>query len=185
MPIPLPSNAKRAYTGEFLEIWQWQQERFDGSHATFECVVLGDVAHVIPFLDAKTVLFLQQEQPGRLPFVDVPGGRVDGDESVLEAAKRELHEETGYEAGTWLEWTRNAHHGISRREETIFLARDIRNGSGQHLDAGEKIELRPTRWDDLVRMCLRHELRQPKIMLAILAMEFDSEAKERLRGWLK
>lgn len=49
---------------------------------------------------------------------------------------------------------------------------------------GERIELVPTKWNELVQRCLHGDLRQPDVMLAVVAMEYDPEAKARLEAFL-
>ncbi len=44
------------------------------------------------------IILTEQEQPGKEPFIAACGGRVDEGEEILTAAKRELLEESGYEA---------------------------------------------------------------------------------------
>jgi len=186
MPIPPPPNAERKFHGTIMDLWQWEQRLFDGTTETFECVTRPDTVSVIPFLDEKTVLLTRQEQPHNpRPFFDVPGGRVDAGETMEAAVRRELHEETGHKANRLIEWHRQELIGIYRYEAGLFLATGLHDGSGPHVDAGEKIELLPTKWDDLVRMCLKRELRQANVMLAVLAMEFDPETTDRLHTWLR
>lgn len=169
-----------------MDLWQWEQKMFDGTAETFECTTRPDTVAVIPFLDAKTVLLTRQEQPHKKdPFIDVPGGRVDGDEAMEAAIRRELREETGYQTDRLLEWHRFPNIGLNRYESGLFLATGLHDGFGVHRDAGEKIELLPTPWGVVVQMCLKRQLRQPNIMLAVLAMEYDPDAKKRLHDWLR
>ena len=44
------------------------------------------------------------------------------------------------------------------------------------LTQAKKIELIPTPWANLKNMCLKRKLRQPNIMLAILAMHLDPKS---------
>ncbi|MBU1907647.1 NUDIX hydrolase [Patescibacteria group bacterium] len=184
MPTPPPSNAKLVHHGHTMDLWQWEQEMFDGTTEIFECVTRQDTVAVIPFLDADTVMLTKQVQPHKGPFMDFPGGRLDHGEACLDAAKRELEEETGYKAERWMEWHHLKNKGKNLFDETLFIASGLHNGAGPHLDAGEKIELVPTPWPQLKDMCLKRQLRQPNIMLAILAMHFDPDARERLEDFL-
>jgi len=177
MPVPVPPNAKRIFKSQRHELWEWDQELYDGSHAVFSCAIRGDTVAVIPFLDKNTVLLIKESQPGRsVPFMDVPGGMIDSEERPEDTAKRELREETGYQASV-LQFRENAHLGMTRFVEYVYLAKNLTNGQAAHLDAGEKIELMPTPWKEAVAMSLRGELRRHEAMLAILAMEFDPEAR--------
>lgn len=186
MPVPPPPNAKMMFHGAVMDFWQWEQRMYDGSMATFDCVTRQDTATVIPFIDSRTVILAKQEQPQKThPFFDFPGGRIDAGETHEEAVRRELAEETGYRAKRWTEWHRLKNNGQLRFEESLHLATDLENGLDVHLDSGEKIELIPTSWSNLIQMCLKRQLRQPNIMLAILEMEFDPESKQRLHDWLR
>ena len=185
MPTPPPSNAKLVHHGPIMDLWQWEQEMFDGTTATFECVTRPSTVTTIPFLDPDTVLLTKQFQPHREPFFDFPGGRVDQGENHLDAAKRELEEETGYRAEHWTEWHNLHSNGMTRFDESLFVSTGLRDGTGPHFDAGERIELIPTPWADLREMCLKRQLRQPNIMLAILGMHLDPEMSRRLQRIIK
>src|SRR6266567_4147904 len=94
---PIPENAKKVFEGEIFDVFQWEQEMFDGSRKTFEKVERPDTANIIAFTEDGKVIILDQEQPGKDKFVSLPGGRIDEGENPLEAAKRELLEETGFQ----------------------------------------------------------------------------------------
>src|SRR5260221_6819606 len=99
MPIPPPPNAERKFKGAIMDFWQWEQPLYDGTTQTFECVTRPDTVSVIPFIDSETVLLTRQEQPHKkAAFIDFPGGRLDGTESMEEGMRRELLEETRYRA---------------------------------------------------------------------------------------
>lgn len=51
--------------------------------------------------DGRIILLRRYRHGARRVTLDVAAGLIDGDESPLEAAQRELLEETGYEARSW------------------------------------------------------------------------------------
>ena len=186
MPVPAPKNAHKAWEGHIYAAWEWDQELYDGSHATFECLTRPDSTTVIAFLDPQTVLLTKQEQPGKGTFMDFSGGRVDPGEDALQASQREFEEETGYAADPedWFLWKRHERLGYVRYVETLYLARNIKKINTGHVDPGERIEVVPTKWDEVVELCLADRLRQSAVMHAVLCMQFDPEQRQRLDTWL-
>ena len=51
--------------------------------------------------EGKILMVKQFRYPLSEPLLELPAGKLEKGEDPLEAAKRELHEETGYEAAKW------------------------------------------------------------------------------------
>ncbi len=93
--------------------------------------------------DKDRILLVQQFRlPAEADLWELPAGRLDPGENALEAAKRELHEETGYAAATWTElisyW---ASPGYVAEKMNLFLAEGLTAGK-QNLMDDERINLR-------------------------------------------
>ncbi|MBX9601909.1 MAG: NUDIX hydrolase [Bryobacteraceae bacterium] len=104
----------------------------------------GGSAVVMPVDDRKRVLLVRQYRlPANKALWEVPAGRLDPGESPLQAAKRELREETGIAAR---KWTRLAEFwaspGFLAEKMSVYLAQDLRQGEAEPMD-DEEIE---TRW---------------------------------------
>src|SRR3954447_6959691 len=94
--------------------------------------------------EKKRVLLVRQYRlPAEKNLWELPAGKLDDGEKPLQAAKRELIEETGYRARTW---TKLASFWVSpgyvQERMTIFLATDLTAGEATPMD-DEQIE---TRW---------------------------------------
>jgi ADP-ribose pyrophosphatase len=93
--------------------------------------------------EKKRVLLVKQYRlPAEKYMWELPAGRLDAGEKPLQAAKRELIEETGYRAR---KWTRLASFYVSpgfvQERMTIFLAEDLTSGKATPMD-DERIEAR-------------------------------------------
>ena len=103
-----------------------------------------DWVNVVALTDAGDVVFVEQWRHGtRSVTIEVPGGMVDPDESAEVAARRELLEETGYEAAT-LEAIGcvEPNPAILSNRCTTFLARGVRKVREPSFDTTEDCVLR-------------------------------------------
>src|SRR5258708_1840735 len=90
----IPEHARKVFTGIMYDVYQWDQEMFDGTTRVFEALAREDAVSVIPIIDDKLVM-IKEEQPGREMYNAFPAGGMKPGETPIEAAKRELYEETG------------------------------------------------------------------------------------------
>ncbi len=105
-PLPknahmIPANAQLVFKGEIFDVYQWEQEMFDGSFQTFEMLKRPDTTLIIPIVDDRIIVLDEQQPGGELQQNGLAGGRIEEDESPLEGAKRELREEIGMEFSDW------------------------------------------------------------------------------------
>ena len=142
----IPSHAECVFKGVIFDVYQWEQEMFDGSTETFECLKRPNTVLVIP-MNGDKVYYSVQEQPGKKPFLSLLGGRGDEGEEPLETAKRELMEEAGLESDDWQELRKYSIPGKFEWDVYYFVARDCRKAGDQNLDSGERIEIREANLD--------------------------------------
>ena len=181
---PLPEDAKKVFEGEIFDVYQWEQEMYDGTKATFEKLKRPDTVVVFAVDDDGKILLTKQEQPGKEPFIGAAGGRVDPGEDILDAAKRELLEETGYEAEDFILW--KALQPISKIEWAVyvFVARKIKKVAEPSLDVGEKIEVMFVEFDEFTNIALQENFYEQEVYRDIVEAMFNNKKKEELKKLL-
>ena len=99
--LPVVENAKIIAKTKVFTVEQMQLRFSNGQSTVYERIVSGanGAVLVVPFLDAETFLLIREYCAGVQRYeIAFPKGRVEGEESILESANRELKEETGYGA---------------------------------------------------------------------------------------
>lgn len=125
---------------------------------------------VMMAVDARQRILLvrQYRLPADAYLWELPAGRLDPGEKPLQAAKRELVEETGYRARTWKKLVSfYASPGYVQERMTIFVATDLTEGQATPME-DERIE---TRWftrREITDMIRTGKLQDAKTMLGFL-----------------
>lgn len=185
LPEGLPANAYRAFKGQIFEVWQWEQVLYDGTTHTFEKARRCDTAQIIP-VAGENILLLEQEQPHRRkPFISLAGGQCGWSEDPLAAAKRELREETGCEAGKWQLWFSERPYEKLIWNIYTYIARDCRKVGKQKLDAGEKITVRPYTFEQFLGLIDEPSFRGGTLEIMLTRARYDGDYREELRKTLK
>ena len=90
---------KIAFKGKLLKVYIKKERLPHGYLATYEMIKHPGASLVVPFLDKNTIVMLRQLRPVIKSYIyELPAGTLDKGESPLECARREIVEETGYQA---------------------------------------------------------------------------------------
>jgi len=108
---------------------------------------------------------------------ELPAGRIDSGEDELEAAKRELIEETGYRAAHWRRILKfYASPGFVAETMAVFMATGLRAGEA-HPEEDEIIYQRMVPLRTAVNMVLRGTIRDAKTISSVLWLDHVSRAR--------
>jgi len=176
-----PPKAKTVYKGRIFSVLQWQQKMYDGTYSTFERIKRPSTVTVIPIKSDGKIILTRQEQPAVKPFITLPGGVVDEHENPLNAAQRELLEETGYEASEWILWDQTQ---ISDKIEWViytYIAKKVRRVSEPTPDNGEKIELFDLSFDEFINLTRDENFRDIEITLKIHRAQHKQSDMNKIR----
>jgi ADP-ribose pyrophosphatase len=134
-------DGELVYDGKFLKLSRDRVSLPDGSISHREYLRHPGAVAILPLFDDGTVLLERQfRYPLDRVFIEFPAGKIDAGEDLLECAKRELQEETGYTATDW-HFLCTIHNAIGYSDEQLhlYLARNLVAGPAK-LDAGEFLE---------------------------------------------
>lgn len=172
---PIPEIAKKVFQGKVFAVYQWPQIQFDGSTSTFEKVKRNDTVSVLPITADNKIVLTQQEQPGTKPFIDSIGGEIDRHETPLQAAKRELLEESGYEAKEFKLWYAIQPVGKVDWAIYFFIAKQLKKVGPANLDAGEKIKLIYISFAEFLKIVVKDNFRDTETTLKILLAKEEGQ----------
>lgn len=181
--MPIPPHAERVFTGAIFEIHQWEQELYDGSKALFERAKRADTVQIIASCDDGIIL-IDETQPDTQRIGSLPGGRVDPGEEPMDAARRELLEETGYEASDLVLW--KTYDRFPKLEWSVhyYLARGCEKTGEPSPDAGERISVRIMSFESFLEELTAPERDDGAFTADLLRMRLDKKALEAFKNAL-
>ncbi len=166
----IPEYAKCVFRGITYDVYQWEQEQFDGTYKTFETLKRKPGVQIITIIDNK-ILLLREEQPHKGKFISVPGGCADfDDEMPLDVAKRELIEETGIEAKEFILWHKQEFGARIEWNSYYYIAKGCSKVCKPKLDCGEKIEEYLVTFEEFVNETQQDDFRNKYLQILIMKM---------------
>lgn len=158
------------YDGRVVHLEKWTVRLPDGREATREIIKhVGAVAVVA--CDAQGNLYMVRQWRAALEktLLEIPAGKLDAKtEDHLEAAQRELKEETGLTARRWMKMADVVSTpGYCDEIITLYLATDLTAGE-THFDADEFLHISRMPAPALYKMVYAGEIEDGKSVAALL-----------------
>ncbi|MBQ0070397.1 MAG: NUDIX hydrolase [Spirochaetales bacterium] len=164
------TSSEVVFSGKLLHVYRDTITLPNGNEATREYIKHNGAVAVVPLTeDGRVIVERQYRYPFHSVLTEIPAGKLDSvDEAHLEAAKRELKEETGYEADEWIELGA-IYPSIAYTTETIwmYLARGLHKGE-RNLDEDEFLSVHEVPLEELVEEVMKGTIGDAKTQSAIL-----------------
>lgn len=162
------THREKVYQGQIIDVEVHDVELMNGDTSKRELVFHnGAVAVCAVTPNNEVVLVKQFRKPAEKPLLELPAGKLEKDEDREEAAKRELAEETGYQAQS-LEWVADMYGspGFSNERLTIYFTDQVEEGD-MHPDEDEFLELHTFSIDKIREMLQNGEFEDAKTIIGL------------------
>lgn len=161
-------RSESIYKGRLISLQVDTLRDAKGRELKREVLVHPGAAVFIPKLDRERVLLVKQyRHAAERVLWEFPAGTLEPEESTEECARRELREETGYEAKTFkpiLAFYPSP--GISQEKMFLFVAEGLKLADEVPLEA-EEIHVEPRNIKDLKQMVDRGEIIDAKTIIGV------------------
>lgn len=125
---------------------------------------------IVPLVDSNSVLLVEQyRRAAGKTLLEIPAGKMERGETVLEAAKREMVEEIGYRGKLTPLARWYLAPGYDTEFMRVYVATGLMKAKRGRLDEDEDIAVRKVSLDAAIRKCFTGEIQDSKTVAALLA----------------
>ena len=132
------------------------------------CIDHPQASAIVPFVSDKEIIMVRQYRYAlKREVLEIPAGKIDNGESPEECIKRELIEETGFEAKS-IEWLYSYAPAIGYSNEFIhiYVSRDLKK-LGDRVDKNEISSVEILSLDEVFGMIRDHKIIDSKTLIGL------------------
>lgn len=162
-------SSKVVYDNPWITLREDAVIRPDGEPGIYGVAHFKNIAVGVLALDGEDIYLVGQYRYALEQYSwEIPEGGCPEGEAPLDAAKRELEEETGLQAARWAALG-EAHlsNSVSDEYAVWFLATELTQGA-HHPEGTEQLQVRKVDFNEALRMVLSREITDSLSMLAIM-----------------
>lgn len=156
------------YNGKIVDVEIHTVTLPNGETSTRELVYHNGAVAVCALTPKKEVVLVKQyRKPVEKPLLEIPAGKLEDDENRVEAAKRELEEETGYIAKELTHVVdMYGSPGSCDEQLSIYFTDNLEEGT-VHLDEDEFVEVIKVPIENVKSMLMNKEIEDAKTIIAL------------------
>ncbi len=174
-------ESRMVYSNPWMRVREDQVITPKGNRGIYGVIEAKPAIGIIPLTtDLHTFLVGQYRYPLETYTWEIPEGGAETGESLLDAAKRELKEETGVEAGLWTDlgelYTSNC---FTNERGFVFLAEDLLLGEAEP-DPTEELQLKKVSFAEAWQMVLSQDIKDALSVIALMRVHEHLKQQNRL-----
>ena len=162
-------ESREIFNGRVIRVTVDKVQLEDGTTSTREIVHHHGGACILPVdADGSVTMVRQFRYAFGEEIWELPAGKLEADEDPFEAAKRELSEECGLTADNFIDLgVVYATVGYDSEKIYLWAATGLHKG-GQHLDAGEFLDVVRMPFEEALQKVLHGEIKDSKTQIGLM-----------------
>ncbi|MCL6637457.1 MAG: NUDIX hydrolase [Alicyclobacillus sp.] len=163
------TSRETVYQGGFLRLERWTVQLPDGRQADRDIVRHPGAVAILAEPVPGSVLCVKQFRPATEQWLlEIPAGKLEPGEPPEQCARRELAEETGYQADSWQAlYSFYTSPGFADERITLFYATGLTPGTAQP-DADEFVEVMTLTREQAAAAVAAGDITDAKTLVALL-----------------